>query len=97
MFGKANRSRKTGKHHGKQCRGIQFPKFEQGIFYKRGHGLRYASIYNDDSDSSMRTGRQPDSAGVEGLCPLCKNKCPLNDPTCQKGAAYAASMHHNRI
>lgn len=29
---------------------------------------------------------------IEGVCPLCKNHCPLSAPKCVKGQAYAAKL-----
>ena len=28
-----------------------------------------------------------------GECPFCENHCPLDDPACGKGKAYASSLH----
>ncbi len=30
-----------------------------------------------------------------GFCPICKNHCPLSDPTCDKGKAYVQELLEN--
>jgi hypothetical protein len=29
---------------------------------------------------------------MDGVCPLCRNRCPLSEPKCSKGEAFVASL-----
>ena len=60
-------------------------------------GLRGYDMPEQDARQEMQA-QAPQGAprGMEaeqpGVCPICKNHCPLSDPGCDKGKAYAFSM-----
>lgn len=74
-----------------------FKKFSQaghGRFHARRHGHGYGRT-ESRQEISLRHNALPAEANLS-QCPLCENRCPLNDPGCRKGAAFALQQFNPR-